>query len=151
MLSISLALPSLSWQKKLHDKIDFDFGSTLLFPFSANSSASSSPPPSYRPRDGGWGSWSSWYSAYCSGGYKTVRRSCNNPSPAYGGSYCYGSSTESRDCNECNNYNGGCAHSCTNTYGSYRCTCYSGFRRNPYNWKKCVCEYLFSCSTLTHQ
>lgn len=130
---------------------DYYFNRCNILSFLANSLASSS--SSYRrsrpsPRDGGWSSWSSWYYASCSSGYKTVRRDCDNPYPANGGSYCYGSSTKSRDCNECNDYNGGCAHSCINTYGSYRCTCYSGYRRNPYNSKKCVCKYLLSCSTL---
>ena len=31
------------------------------------------------------------------------------------------------DVNECNNKNGGCAHTCTNTVGSYHCQCKIGY------------------------
>ena len=32
------------------------------------------------------------------------------------------------DINECSTNNGGCAHNCTNTQGSFRCSCRSGFQ-----------------------
>ena len=32
------------------------------------------------------------------------------------------------DINECQSRNGGCEHHCTNTHGSYRCTCRDGFK-----------------------
>ena len=31
------------------------------------------------------------------------------------------------DINECSTNNGGCAHGCTNTIGSYHCTCLTGY------------------------
>ena len=34
----------------------------------------------------------------------------------------------STDINECNNNNGGCAQTCTNSDGSFQCSCNSGFR-----------------------
>ena len=34
------------------------------------------------------------------------------------------------DINECNNNNGGCAQTCTNSPGSFQCGCRSGFRLN---------------------
>ena len=32
------------------------------------------------------------------------------------------------DVNECNVNNGGCEHSCTNTDGSYTCSCNTGYQ-----------------------
>ena len=32
------------------------------------------------------------------------------------------------DINECAEYNGGCQHNCTNTNGSYSCTCRAGYK-----------------------
>ena len=39
-------------------------------------------------------------------------------------------SFSSTDINECNNNNGGCAQTCTNSDGSFQCSCNSGFRLN---------------------
>ena len=36
----------------------------------------------------------------------------------------------SLDINECSSNNGGCAHTCTNTAGSYYCTCNTGYSLN---------------------
>ena len=49
------------------------------------------------------GKWSSWdpYSACsvtCGNGTKTRRRRCDNPSPAYSGRACAGSSSETTSC-----------------------------------------------------
>ncbi|XP_062609284.1 hemicentin-1-like [Saccostrea cucullata] len=59
---------------------------------------------SYRcepPIHGNWGSWSGWNSCSrtCGGGTKSRSRSCNNPSPMYGGNYCSGSSIDTASCN----------------------------------------------------
>ena len=35
--------------------------------------------------------------------------------------------TDTLDINECNTNNGGCSHSCTNTEGSYYCSCDEGY------------------------
>ncbi|CAH3124980.1 unnamed protein product, partial [Porites lobata] len=35
------------------------------------------------------------------------------------------------DKDECALANGGCQHTCTNTYGSYKCSCYSGYQLKP--------------------
>ena len=40
------------------------------------------------------------------------------------------------DVNECEQYNGGCSHNCTNTVGSFYCKCPAGFQLN----KKGICE-----------
>ena len=31
------------------------------------------------------------------------------------------------DSNECNTMNGGCEHSCSNTIGSFVCSCFAGY------------------------
>ena len=41
------------------------------------------------------------------------------------------------DINECNQGNGGCEHTCTNTVGSYYCTCYTGYTLNK-NGRTCT-------------
>ena len=95
------------------------------------------------PRNGHWGAWqpASWELTSCSGSYRTRHRYCDNPSPAHGGSYCVGSSTERIDCNECEFNNGGCEHRCINYYGCYSCACYPGYKASPSDWKKCVRKY----------
>ncbi|CAH3149970.1 unnamed protein product, partial [Porites evermanni] len=35
------------------------------------------------------------------------------------------------DKDECTLANGGCQHTCTNTDGSYKCSCYSGYQLKP--------------------
>ncbi|XP_078329393.1 thrombospondin-2-like [Crassostrea virginica] len=53
------------------------------------------------PVNGGWGYWSNWSSCSktCDTGSMSRSRSCNNPYPVYGGSYCSGYSSESANCN----------------------------------------------------
>ena len=34
------------------------------------------------------------------------------------------------DINECAKYDGGCQHNCTNTNGSYSCSCRAGYKLN---------------------
>ncbi|CAD5115029.1 DgyrCDS4050 [Dimorphilus gyrociliatus] len=52
------------------------------------------------PVNGAWSSWGSWgvCSKTCGSGIKTAARSCNNPSPAHGGSTCSGSSSKDAGC-----------------------------------------------------
>jgi len=59
------------------------------------------PPPPCTPVNGGWSAWSSWSecSVECGGGTQYRTRTCTNPSPSCGGSYCSGPSTETRECN----------------------------------------------------
>ena len=53
--------------------------------------------------NGTWGEWSNWgaCSLTCgiSGGAQIRQRTCNNPSPKYGGKQCDGMSTGSQSCN----------------------------------------------------
>ncbi|XP_078326862.1 coadhesin-like [Crassostrea virginica] len=51
--------------------------------------------------NGNWGGWGSWGSCTksCASGTKSRSRSCNNPAPSGGGSYCSGSSSSSTSCN----------------------------------------------------
>ncbi|XP_077468986.1 semaphorin-5B-like isoform X1 [Stigmatopora argus] len=53
-------------------------------------------------RNGGWTPWSSWghCSSSCGIGFEVRQRSCNNPSPRYGGRICVGQGQEERLCNE---------------------------------------------------
>ncbi|XP_068506003.1 semaphorin-5B isoform X4 [Syngnathus scovelli] len=53
-------------------------------------------------RNGGWTPWSSWghCSSSCGVGFEVRQRSCNNPSPRYGGRICVGQGREERLCNE---------------------------------------------------
>ena len=53
--------------------------------------------------NGIWGEWASWgaCSKTCrTGGTQTRQRTCNNPSPKYGGKHCDGESSGSKSCNE---------------------------------------------------
>jgi len=57
--------------------------------------------------DGGWSDWTDWTgncSTFC--GVKLRNRTCTNPSPAHGGSACYGKTVETTPCNtiSCPNY-----------------------------------------------
>lgn len=51
--------------------------------------------------DGGWSDYEDWSTCTktCGGGTQTRSRTCNNPSPANGGSNCAGSASESQNCN----------------------------------------------------
>jgi len=50
------------------------------------------------PINGGWSNWSTC-SATCGGGIQT--RTCDNPSPAYGGAYCEGDTSQSCNTEVC--------------------------------------------------
>lgn len=52
------------------------------------------------PIPGKWATWSQWSecSKSCSGGRKSRRRTCNNPSPSNGGQPCTGRATETEMC-----------------------------------------------------
>ena len=51
--------------------------------------------------NGGWSEWSSYSScsAECGGGTRTRTRTCTNPAPLNGGTYCPGDATETSSCN----------------------------------------------------
>ncbi|XP_056005158.1 coadhesin-like [Ostrea edulis] len=53
------------------------------------------------PIDGGWTSWGSWASCSvtCGGGVQSKTRTCSNPTPQYGGSYCPDFSSATQTCN----------------------------------------------------
>ncbi|XP_055997295.1 coadhesin-like [Ostrea edulis] len=55
---------------------------------------------SHCPRDGHWGNWLPWSacSVSCGTGTKHRQRTCNNPTPANGGSFCSGYLTDNQPC-----------------------------------------------------
>ncbi|PFX32412.1 Hemicentin-1 [Stylophora pistillata] len=54
------------------------------------------------PVDGNWADWKPWSSCSrsCAGGKQIRWRSCTNPQPSSGGSWCIGSRQETKSCNE---------------------------------------------------
>ncbi|XP_062577895.1 SCO-spondin-like [Saccostrea cucullata] len=54
------------------------------------------------PINGGWSPWGSWgsCSTSCLAGQRIRHRSCNHPSPKYGGAHCVGNSQESQTCSK---------------------------------------------------
>ncbi|XP_011537602.1 A disintegrin and metalloproteinase with thrombospondin motifs 14 isoform X1 [Homo sapiens] len=64
-------------------------------------------------QDGGWSSWTKFGSCSrsCGGGVRSRSRSCNNPSPAYGGRLCLGPMFEYQVCN---------SEECPGTYEDFR-------------------------------
>ena len=44
------------------------------------------------------------------------------------------------DVNECSDSNGGCQHNCTNTIGSYYCSCAAGYSLDNDNDHSCSCK-----------
>ena len=48
------------------------------------------------------------------------------------------------DIDECDKDNGGCQHICTNTLGSFHCSCRNGFtiQENGYDCKECMYSFL---------
>ena len=53
------------------------------------------------------------------------------------------------DKNECDTSNGGCAHSCINTIGSYYCECDDGYQLAS-NGKSCNGMTLVACQKCIH-
>ena len=51
--------------------------------------------------DGNWTRWTAWSKCtrLCGGGIQSRSRTCTNPQPSFGGSYCHGKSLERRPCN----------------------------------------------------
>jgi len=45
------------------------------------------------------------------------------------------------DINECSSHNGGCNHRCTNSHGSFKCSCNKGYSLQS-NKKTCVGKYI---------
>lgn len=58
---------------------------------------------------GGWSKWDPWSACTktCGKGFRTRKRSCNNPPPKHGGNYCDGENTEFEECKmkACSNFN----------------------------------------------
>ena len=68
------------------------------------------------------------YQCFCHSGHllRTDEHSCegNRDDPFYNSCTTI---MYSVDINECSNSNGGCQHNCTNTIGSYYCSCAAGY------------------------
>ena len=45
-----------------------------------------------------------------------------------------------KDVNECDKQNGGCDHNCSNTEGSFECSCYIGYKLDD-DRKSCLGTY----------
>merc|ERR1712113_3489 len=83
----------------------------------------------------GWGAWKAYgpCNKNCGGGSQSRSRSCDSPSPKYGGKTCPGSATQSQSCN---------SHNCPvdgkwgswGGYGSCNKNCGSG---NQYRYRSC--------------
>ena len=54
---------------------------------------------------------------------------------------CYKSVNNFVDINECNEENGGCSQICTNTFGSYDCSCEEGYTLD-FNGFNCTGRYI---------
>ena len=54
--------------------------------------------------NGMWGSWTSWTacSKTCGSGTQNRMRLCDNPKPAYNGTYCVGAGFQMQKCNASN-------------------------------------------------
>ena len=52
--------------------------------------------------NGNWGAWGAWGSCSrtCGSGTWTRSRSCNNPTPAHGGSNCPGNKYDTKQCSK---------------------------------------------------
>ena len=52
--------------------------------------------------DGSWSKWNSWANCdvTCGGGTQKRSRSCSEPSPQYGGTFCEGDDSVERTCNK---------------------------------------------------
>ena len=52
--------------------------------------------------NGGWSAWGAYESCSksCGGGSQTRYRHCTSPTPAHGGAYCKGASSETNRCNQ---------------------------------------------------
>ncbi|VDI24946.1 Hypothetical predicted protein [Mytilus galloprovincialis] len=77
--------------------------------------------------DGGWSPWSSWSACpySCHGHVLTRERTCTNPEPTNGGTYCTGNSTDTTSCES-----QGCP-----CKGYLNFDMGSGFTRLSFNWK----------------
>ncbi|XP_069105029.1 uncharacterized protein [Argopecten irradians] len=93
-------------------------------------------PSNYCPVHGGYSSWGSWggCSVTCASGTQTRTRSCNNPTPQYGGNSCSGNSSDTKSCTRsaCP-INGG--WSSWGSYGSCSVTCAGGLK---YRTRSCT-------------
>ncbi|XP_065828826.1 complement component receptor 1-like protein [Oscarella lobularis] len=86
---------------------------TCVLPSSSSKEASwTGKEPQCKKVNGSWSSWSSWSSCSksCGKGHRTRTRSCNNPLPCNGGSYCIGSDTDIANC---------CHGACQESYSTY--------------------------------
>ncbi|XP_060583963.1 neurogenic locus notch homolog protein 2-like [Ruditapes philippinarum] len=83
-------------------RFSFGFGSDGYFLFE-------------RAVNGGWSNWGSYSSCpvTCGTGSVTRSRSCNNPTPAHGGTTCSGSATETGTCTK-----SACPKTCAEVYSS---------------------------------
>ena len=62
--------------------------------------------------------------------------------------YNYKTPCCSSDINECNFTNGGCEHSCTNTLGSFNCSCDRGYQLDEKDGLNCTGKRIFDLATM---
>ena len=64
--------------------------------------------------------------------------------------YNYKMSSCSSDINECDFSNGGCEHRCTNTIGSFNCSCDRGYQLDDKNGFNCTGKRIFDLYSCSH-
>ena len=70
------------------------------------------------------------YSCNCQNGYQLGSDNHTCVGKIFNALIMIGIAYDGTDINECTSQNGGCEQICTNSNGSFQCSCYSGFSGN---------------------